>query len=185
MDGKEYDPMDIRSEFGNKNAETPDVTTSTGVTPEDMLKLVAVPEIPVPFEEVAPGEHGNEIDVDNPPDFAILNQVFPLPPPLRRSKRQAGYDPNFSEPKKTRPTPMNLLDTDFSSGDDSEDQDFEIVIRPKPQLQTGESSKQVMFSDNDGINDDEDLSLAEILKSLKKAKKSKIQETPNSSDNEM
>lgn len=176
MTRKKFDPMDIRSEIGSQNVKTPDVTTSADITPEDMLKLIAIPENPTPLEEIVPGDVGNEIDVDNPPDFEALNQAFPLPQPLRRSKRQAGYDPTFTEPKKLRPPPKNVLDTDFSSGDDSEDQDFEIVVRPRPLLKTGESSKKPLCKDIEiTVDDDEDLSLAEILASLKKQKKSSMQ----------
>lgn len=186
MTGKEFDPMDIRSEIGSQNVKTPDVTTSASVSPEDMFKLIAISEDPNPIEEISPGDAGNEIDVDNPPDFETLNQAFPLPPPLRRSKRQAGYDPNFSEPKKLRPAPKNVLYTDLSSEDDSEDRDFEIVVRPRTQLKIGESSKQSIYEVKETTMDnDEDISLAEILASLKKENKSKVQIKVDSPDPEI
>lgn len=90
MAEKGFGPSDIRSEMEGKRVASPDVTTSAKVSVEDMLKLVAVDVNPTPLESLAPGDVGNEIDVDNPPDFAALNQSFPLSPLVRRSKRQAG-----------------------------------------------------------------------------------------------
>lgn len=56
----------------------------------------------IPLKIVAPDEPGNEIDVKNPPDFEALNQAFPIPPPVQRSKRQAGFEPDLVPSKNSK-----------------------------------------------------------------------------------
>lgn len=100
--------------------------------------------------------------------------------------RQARYDPELLEAKKIRPTAKNLLDTDFSRGDDSDDQEFEIVVRPKPHIKIGETSKAPTTTEEvTGVSVDDDISLAEILAILKKIKKTTPLTIPESPDQEM
>lgn len=90
------------------------------------ISLDFVPTELVPLELIAPCEPENEINVDNPPEFGTLNQVFHVLPPVPGSKGQEGYNPNFISMKKFKhkgepsSTPF-ILDPDFSSVDDSED----------------------------------------------------------------
>ncbi|XP_073019480.1 uncharacterized protein [Primulina eburnea] len=183
-----FDPQDIRSEMAaSMGDKSPDTTPTVEIGVAGM-EIVVVPEQPTPLEIIAPGETGNEIDVENPPDFEALNKVFPPAPMPRRSKRQAGFDPDFVPVKKSRTTtPSNLLDPDFSSGDDSADDDFELVARPKPTVaakETGSTSRahkkspvtvpqNVAEKEPSAESEEDEQSLAEFLAQLKDEKAAK------------
>lgn len=77
MAGHNFDPLDIRSEMGYKEDVAPVDTTSDDVVPVTGLEIVHVEETHVPLEKIAPGEPGNETDLDNPPDFSMMHQMFP------------------------------------------------------------------------------------------------------------
>lgn len=47
--------------------------------------MVPVLEEPAPLEAIAPGEPDNAIDLENPPDFSVLQQVYPPHPPGTRA----------------------------------------------------------------------------------------------------
>lgn len=96
---------------------------------------------------------------------------------------QARNDPDFLQPKKFKgsSSSANLLGPDFSSGDDSKDEDFELVARPKPavtaknattyaadQSPTEEETKAGSGTSDVEDSDDEEQFLANVLVRLKK-----------------
>ncbi|XP_073119753.1 uncharacterized protein [Henckelia pumila] len=86
-----FDPQDIRSEMGHKEPDVAaGVTTPENPSSTPSLPIVPIPMEPVPLAVLMPGEPGNAIDVENLPDFSVLNRVNPAAPMARRSKRQAG-----------------------------------------------------------------------------------------------
>ncbi|XP_073039009.1 uncharacterized protein [Primulina eburnea] len=150
----DFDPHDIRSEMAASMHRESHDSTPTAETNVGGLEIVGVPEEPTLLEVIAPGEPGNEINVENPPDFETLNKAFPPAPMRRRSKRQVGFDPDFVPTKKPRAsTSSNLLDPDFSSGDDSDDDDFELVARPKPTVAAKKGKEiQALNSHSEPLN---------------------------------
>lgn len=120
--------------------------------------------------------------MENPPDFDTLNRAFLVPTPLRRSKRHTVYDPDFLQPKKFKGSSCsaNLLELDFSSGDDSQDEHFVPIVTAKntttsatadqypteEDIKTGSGTSEVEDSDED------EQSLAEVFLQLKKQKAS-------------
>lgn len=165
-----FDPSDIRSEMAAAGVGQGVPTPPN--SPPSTYAIIPVSGEPVPLEIIAPGEPGNEIDVDNPPNFTELNRVDPLPPLRRLSKRQAGVDPDCNPTKKYKKggepsRPPFILDPDFSSDDESDD-DFELVARPNKvttAVETEGSSKTV-----EDVDPELDISLASFLLDLKKGK---------------
>lgn len=180
----QFDPQDIRSEMAGG---TQPLTSSPSLSPPQRpaTEIILRGDDPVPLEMIPPGAPGNEIDVENLPDFEVLNKAFPTIPLRRTSKRQAGFEPDFTASKKPRypNVPRVVLDTDFPSDDDSEDGDFELVARPKkaPIFPTSSakasSSQPVSVSAKASVSvlpfstiNDEEESLASMLLRLKKTK---------------
>ncbi|XP_073049472.1 uncharacterized protein [Primulina eburnea] len=179
-----FDRHDIRNEMAARLGEkSPSAETNV-----EGMAMVSVPEEPVPLEIIAPGEPGNAIDIENPPDFEAVNRAFPPVPMRRTTKRQAGFDPDFVPTKKPRASTVPfILDPDFSSGDDSNDEDFELVARPKPTATatiSGSSSgvqKQHPVMDSQDASEErvpdeaenDEQSLAEFLAQLKEDKAAK------------
>lgn len=81
MAGNGFYSLDIRSEMASSgmDVETPVTTPTVEPSTADDLQIVVVEE-PIPLEAIIPGEPGNEIDVENLPDFEALNRNFPVPP---------------------------------------------------------------------------------------------------------
>lgn len=167
-----FDPSDIRTEMAaagvGQGVRIPPISPTTL-----SHAIIPIAEEPIPLEIVTPGNPENAIDVDNPPNFTELNKVDKLPPLRRLSKRQAGVDPDCNPTKRYRSqgepsrTPF-LLDTNFSSGDESTDEDFELVARPRTVTATAVQkgpSKSVKE-----IDPELDISLASYLLDLKKGK---------------
>lgn len=88
------------------------------------------------------------------------------------SKRQAGVDPDCNPTKKYKlggeqtKSPF-ILDPDFSSDDDSFDDDFELVARPKKVTST---TKEKTSQTVEEVYPDLDISLASYLLDLKQGK---------------
>ncbi|XP_073120785.1 uncharacterized protein [Henckelia pumila] len=116
---KGFDPQDIRSEMGHKEPDVAaGVTTPENPSSTPSLPIVPVPMEPVPLAVLMPGEPGNAIDVENLPDFSVLNKVNPAAPMACRSKRQAGYNPDFTQSKCFYKGPrISMAEEDRSSGD--------------------------------------------------------------------
>ncbi|XP_073046244.1 uncharacterized protein [Primulina eburnea] len=153
-----FDRHDIRNEMAASLGEKSPYSTPSAETNVEGMAMVSVPEEPVPLETIAPGEPGNAIDIENPPDFEAVNRAFPPVPMRRTSKRQAGFDPDFVPTKKPRASTVPfILDPDFSSGDDSNDEDFELVARPKPTVTAKESGSSSGAHKQHPVTDTQDV----------------------------
>lgn len=165
-----FDPMNIMSEMVVAGVGHC-VTTPPQPPTQPERAIVAMTEEPTPLEMIAPGEPGNLIDVENPPNFHAMNWAFPPSPLHLCSKKYAGVDPDYNPTKNYKSTgesstELFILDPDFSYRDDSEDRDYELVARPEnvfDDAAKSENSKSVRMSDSD-----DDMSLVAFLLDLNK-----------------
>ncbi|XP_073133838.1 uncharacterized protein [Henckelia pumila] len=136
------DPQDIRSEMGYQESDVSAGVTTPKVPSSPLsLPIVPVPAEPIPLDDIMHEDPGNKIDLDNPPNFSVLNRVHPAPPIARRSKRQAGFNPDFTPSKRFYRGPrISLADDDHTSGDDSNDCDYEFVARKNSSNHTAASA---------------------------------------------
>lgn len=175
------------------------VTTPEEPSNNPSMEIVPGLEEPVPLENIAPGKPGNEIDVENLADFSsVLNQVFPPMPPSRRSKRQSGYKPDLTQSKRFRGTGESstqipsLADPEYTSGDASNDEDYEFVACKKyahvsasrsfDESKAPISAEEEKVEEEQNPSDDEDVSLANFFEKLKKDKIPESIPTPEQPD---
>ncbi|XP_073030661.1 uncharacterized protein [Primulina eburnea] len=64
-----FDPHEIRSEMAASMSKKSPETTPTAETNVEGMQIVGVAEEPTPLEIIAPGEPGNEINVENPSEL--------------------------------------------------------------------------------------------------------------------
>lgn len=141
---------------------------------------------PVPIEAIAPREPKNEIDVENFSYFELLNRIFSIHYQPRKSKRLYGDEPDLVPSKKFKhkgessSTP-SLLDPDFTFGNYSSDEDFELFSRannatgpknmvPSKQVEISSSDEEIVDTKGTRSNAEDELSLAQFLLNLKEEK---------------